>query len=284
VKRNAPFVVLSLVCLAALPAYAQFPGQGDDVIPSFGSFQIQVDKKLGSLFTGCPGYNSATNVFQSPTLSDPQARIGRSNAIKEGSPEDVSGVPVGADKTVIGSNSHAHTSAAKGTRKIHTEIRSLNMVSTSPGPPVRVRAGVWYGGAGRQSPPPPGSVSSGETKSQAGASDDPKKDFPAHSSFDVYAQIDLPACGSFPGGTFYNKAPVILKAEGLPAVPPKVVFLQDTSANGIPILALEDHGALWHKNQVVGCLVLAGNGVGVSSEEFANTMRRQHGGRCASAM
>lgn len=138
-----------------------------------------------------------------------------------------------------------------------------------------------YGNAGRQSSPPPGSVSSGETKAQAGASDGPKKDFPAHSSFDVYAQIDLPACGGFPGGTLYNKEPLILKAASLAAVPPNVVFVQDTSTNGIPILFLEDHGTLWHKNQVAGCLVLAGNGVGISSEEFASTMRRQRGGRCA---
>lgn len=280
-KTNALLlVVVGFVCLASLPTYAQFPGQGDDVIQSFGSFQIQVDKKFGSLFAGCPGYNSATGIFQSPTLYDPQARIGRSNVIKEGSPEDANGVPVGTAKTVVGNRSHSH-SAAKGTRKFHTEIRSLNMVPYPSGPAVRVRAGVWYGNAGRQSPPPPGSVSSGETKSQAGAGDDPQRDFPAYGSFDVYAQIDLPACGSFPGGTFYNKEPLILKAEGLAAVPPKVVFVQDTSTNGTPVLFLGDHGTLWHKNQVAGCLVLAGNGVGVSSEEFANTMRRQRGGRCA---
>ncbi len=283
-KYPLTFVVLSLFCLATLPAYAQFPGQGDDVIQSYGSFQIQVDKKFGTLFTGCPGYNSATNLFQSPTLYDPQARIGRSNAIKEGSPEDASGVPVGTAKTMVGSNSHWHAPAAKGTRKIHTEIRSLNLVTYPSGPPVRVRAGIWYASAAKQSPPPPGSVSGGETKSHAGASDDPRKDFPAHSSFDVYAQIDLPACGGFPGGTLYNKEPLILKADGLAQVPPKVVFVQDPSANAIPILFSEDHGTLWHKNQVVGCLVMAGNGVGVGSEEFANTMRGQRGGRCAGAM
>ena len=103
-NRRLLAVVLTLVALAGLPAYAQFPAQGDDNTTSLGSFRVNIATKFQPLFANCPAYNGKTNVLQSPTLFDSQTDVGRSSPITDGSNLDVNGVAVGAANTVVGEN------------------------------------------------------------------------------------------------------------------------------------------------------------------------------------
>src|SRR5215471_10999572 len=82
-------VSLALLLLAAMPAVAQFPAQGDDLTTSLGSFQIQVTNNFAGLFAGCPGYTATTQILKSPTLYDPATLVGRSNVINDGDNNDV---------------------------------------------------------------------------------------------------------------------------------------------------------------------------------------------------
>jgi hypothetical protein len=92
---------LSLVVLAGIPAFAQFPAQGDDTTTSLGSFQVNIAAQFQPLFAGCPAYNATTNMLQSPTLFDPATDIGRSSAITAGSAAETNGVPVGGANDTV---------------------------------------------------------------------------------------------------------------------------------------------------------------------------------------
>jgi hypothetical protein len=111
-----------------------------------------------------------------------------------------------------------------GTHELHTEVRSLRMTPLSPpGNAPAVRAGVWYNSPLAKMVPP-ARISPGEIEAHAGPN--PGPDLPASSFFDIFVQVDLPACGGFPGGILYNSVPLIVKNMNLPAIPPKVVYLR----------------------------------------------------------
>lgn len=264
------------VALATISAYPQgtFPPLGDDVTSSLGSFRINIAPQFQSMFANCPAYNATNNVLSSPTLYDSGTRIGRSSSINDGSTgnnSDVGGVQVGSALTMVAESALipppgfpcsgvSPCSAGNGTHEVHTEVRSLKMVDLG-GSGAAVRAGIWYDSA-TQSSNTPSRISPGEVESQAGPNPPLNSDFPASSYFDVFAQVDLPKCGGFPGPTtLYNLMPLVVKNSHLIGFPPKVVYLHDAST-AVPILFLHDNPGFWHKDDILGYFLLAGHGIG----------------------
>jgi hypothetical protein len=70
----------------------------------------------------------------------------------------------------------------------------------------------------------------------------------------------------FPGATIYNTVPLIVKNSNLPALPPRVVYLHDTSTV-VPILLLNANPGKWNANDILGYFVLAGPGVGFTNSQ-----------------
>lgn len=272
-------ILLVLAGLAALPLYAQnFPPRGDDHTASFGQFWILIDPPYQSLFAGCPAYNATTHVLESPLLYDNITTvIGRSASINEGSPQDNGGVPVGTAGTMVRDAGMvappSFTPIAPGSHEIHTELRHLNLFTYGAGPMARVRAGVCYNGTTCSSPPPPNRISRGEIVSNHTPAGSPP-DFPARSYFDVFAQIDIPACGGFPGAIVFNQNPLLVHTPSISSFPPAgVVYMHDTSsAVGVKFL---DNAPKWKKNQRLGCVILAGHGIIPTFPHRAATMEKE---------
>jgi len=265
-KRKLWFsILLVLASLAARPLYPQnFPPRGDDHTASFGQFWILIDPPYQPLFAGCPAYNSTTHVLASPVLYDSATTvIGRSDPIKEGSPQDNGGVPVGSAGTIVKDAGMvpppSFTPIAPGSHEVHTELRHLNLLTWGAGPMARVRAGVCYNSTTCATPPPPNRISRGEVVSNHVPAGSPP-DFPARSYIAVFAQIDVPACGGFTGATVFNQNPLRVHTPTLTSFPPDgVVYIHDTSS--ITAVKFLGNGAKWKKNQRLGCVVLAGHGV-----------------------
>jgi hypothetical protein len=284
-NRRLLAVVLMAIALAGSAAYAQqFPLRGDDITSSLGSFRVNIATEFQPLFANCPIYNRNTNVLQSPTLNDPGTIIGRSDPITDGSVgnnSDVGGVFVGSANTLVSEGMlipPPHFSFGAGTREVHTEVRSLHM--TGPGN-AAVRAGVWYNSATATSTPP-ARISPGEVESRSGPHGLPQNDFPASSFFDVFVQVDIPACGNFPGATLYNIMPLIVKNTNLLGFPPKVSYLHDASSI-VPILFLNADTAnppRWQADDILGYFLLAGHGVGVAQSDFETFMAGQPDATC----
>jgi hypothetical protein len=119
---------------------------------------------------------------------------------------------------------------------------------------------VRAGASASSTPPSPGEVES------ESASGNPTNDFPARSFFDVYVQITLPACGTggFTGATLFNRhnQPLIVQASNLTALPPTVVYEHNASSE-VPIL-FATAGRQWKREELLGCIILAGHQVGVA--------------------
>lgn len=312
---NMPKQILTIIVgsllLVVLPAYSQqyppFPGLGDDMTTSLGSFKIQIAPQFASLFTSCSGYVPSSGIFTSPTLYDPGTWIGRSNVTLDDSPFRKGSVPAGSTRTVVPEDTLIQPpsfpcsgittcSSGPGTRVVHTEIHSLNMTAVPPPTPsITVRAGIYYDDTPYQTDPP-FRPSVGLVASQSGPSNNPALDFPASSFFDVYAKVDIPSstCSALPSGmtiTLYNSMPLIVTNSQLTQFPPKVVYLHDASTI-VPILFEYDGPPLgpggtplWHKNDKLGCFVLAGHGVGFSNSQsdtttFNNYMAGQTNSPC----
>jgi hypothetical protein len=256
-----------VACLAAVPLCAQnFPAKGDDTVGSFGAFWILIEPAYQPMFAGCPAYNATTHVLTSGNLYEPVTVIGRSASIKENSPGDNNGVPVGSANVMVKDagmvTPAGFTPIAANSNEVHTEMHRLMLATWPPVPPAnqaRVRAGVCYNSTTCSSPPPPNRISRGEVVSN-NATPGAAPDFPARSYFNVFAQIDIPACGGFPGATVFNGKPLIVYTPSIPNFPPTgVVYTHDSSsAVGVKFVA---NGSKWKKNERLGCVILAGHGV-----------------------
>jgi hypothetical protein len=296
-KKCLLATILSLIVFAAMPVFAQFPPQGDDATSSLGSFKVFIASKFVGLFNNpppnsCPLYDPNSNILSSPSqLFDPGTVIGRSNPITDGSPPDLNGLPVGSADTIVSENmlipppgfpcsGLTGCSSGTGTREVHTEVRSLHMTGSG----AAVRAGIWYNSP-KGASTPPAHISPGEVESQSGPSNDPTKDFPASSYFDIFVQVDVPACGLFPGATLYNLMPLVVKNNQVNQFPPKVVYLHDSSSI-VPILFLNNDTAnppRWQKDDILGYFVLVGHGVGFGTgdlNQFNTIMQGQSNATC----
>jgi len=281
-RKNLFAVLLIAIALATVPAFAQFPGRGNDLTTSLGSFQIQINNNLVPLFNGCPAFDATSKILKSPTMYDPATIVGRSNVIADGDANDQNGVPVGTAGTNVSESmlfpppgfpcfGIAGCSSGATTREVHTEVRSLKL----SGGGAAVRAGLWYDSA-TATTDPPSRISPGEVESQSGPGGAPANDFPASSFFDIFVRVDVPACGGFPGATLYNSSPLLVKNSSLTQFPPRVVYLHDSSTI-VPILFLYDNLPAWHKDDILGYFLLAGHGVGFTNsqsdiDEFNNYM------------
>ncbi|HEY6348095.1 MAG TPA: hypothetical protein VI636_01675 [Candidatus Angelobacter sp.] len=304
------------------PAPIPFGPAGNDVTTSLGSFKIQVVSQFASLMSACPNYDPTTRILSSPTLFDPATIIGRSDPSLAGhdianTPFEVGAVNVGFAGIVINKDrllppptypcftdnpstpmqppDHGPCASGPGTRKVDTELRSLKM-SNLPGASglaITVRAGMHYSEDPFQPTPFADIMTSpGKVQSRSGPSNDPTRDFPATSFFNVYVKVDLPPnyCGpGFPGVTLYNQDPLKVVNKMLTQFPPRVVYLHDASSI-VPILFLVDgppgpNGPMWHRGDVLGYFLLAGHGVGFGSSQsdvtqFQNFMSTQSNAAC----
>lgn len=308
------------------PAPVPFGPAGNDVVPSLGSFKIKVVSKFVPLASTCQNWDATNNILFSTTLSDPGTVIGRSEVSLAGhdianTPFEVGAVNVGVAGTVINKDrllppptypcftdtpttppsppsppDHGPCVSGVGTRKVDTEIRSLKMSSLpgALGPAVTVRAGMHY----NEDPFQPNQfmdimTSPGKVQSRSGPSNDPTRDFPATSFFNVYVKVDLPpgycAGGKSPGFTLYNQDPLKVVNKMLTQFPPRIVYLHDASSI-VPILFLTDSPpgvpVPWHRGEVLGYFVLAGHGVGFNANtpgdvsEFETDMSGQSNTAC----
>jgi len=122
---------------------------------------------------------------------------------------------------------------------------------------------------------PAGTVSPGEV-----APTTPGGDFPARSIFKVYVHIALPGCGTggFAGTTLYNRYPseplIVKNAEDLHSLPPGGVIYVHDETSVVPIRFLSDNPGHWKKDQVLGCIIFAGHGLGEPKESEAEGKRR----------
>ena len=300
-------LVATLCCalaLSAVSAYAQmFPPQGNDNTNSLASFKVQIMPQFVSLFyhsnspnppSICPGFDPSTNILSGPQMFDQQTIIGRSSPIPggDGSAADLGGVPVGQPfQSIQVSNVNesmlipppgfpcggvSGCGSGPGTHEVHTEVESLHLTGSG----AAVRAGQWYNSSAGTSWPP-AKISPGEVQSQSGPGG--LSDFPASSFFDVFVQVDMPACpafpNAFPGGTLYNLMPLVVKNNQVRSFPPTVVYLHDASSI-VPILFLNDNPGFWHKDDILGYFLLVGHGVGVSSGDFNTFMTGQPNATC----
>lgn len=157
------------------------------------------------MFAGCPGWNSP--ILTSLTMYDPATKVGRSNALLDGSAADTAGVQVGTAGTIVSENmlsappgfpcQGATGACASGanTREIHTEVRSLKMVNLGGGQPV-VRSGIWYDNANIQQPP--SKVSPGEVESHSGPNGAPANDLPVPASLIFLSRLTCRPAADFP--------------------------------------------------------------------------------------
>jgi len=279
----------------------QYPPQGNDSTSSLGSFKIKVMPQFVSLFynpgppaIACPGFDPATNILSSPSLSDPATLIGRSMEIPDDSSGDVNGVPVGIPSGIIQPTNVSESmlipppgfpcggvsncSSGPNTAEVHTEVESLRLL----GGGAAVRAGQWYNNASTPTWPPH-KISPGEVESQSGPNGTAATFFPASSFFDVYVQVDMPACpaftNAFPGGTLYNLMPLVVKNNQVTSFPPQVVYLHDATSI-VPILFLTDKPGFWHRDDILGYFLLVGHGVGSTQNDFDTFMGKQSNATC----
>lgn len=322
IRKHLYATALSIIVLAGSGIYAQSgPGQGNDSTSSMGSFKIDVNPNFANLFYHlnpppaapdvCPGYDLSTNTLFSPSpMTDGGTLIGRSDPIPDGSnasppypagpPSDLGGAPVGLPTDVILPSTVSESmlipppgfpcggvkttcSSGTGTPEIHTAVESLLLTgSYLNGGPVAVRAGQWYNDA-KNKKWPPNKISPGEVESQNGPT--ATTFFPASSFFDIFVQVDLPACplaftNHFPGGTLYNLMPLVVKNNNVQSLPPQVVYLHDSSSL-VPILFLnDDPGGLWHKDDILGYFLLVGHGVGMQQSDFDKFIGGQPNATC----
>jgi len=257
-------LVVAGLALLAIPIASQtsFPGKGDDVTRTYGKLYLYVAPDFRDLLNGYAGFDPKARRWVSPFLYDPATQIGRSAPHEDGSTKDKQGTEVGTANSKVADidfwEMPAEFKGPAGTREIHTELRSLRMGY----PGMAIRAGIQA----KDQPP-----SYGEIQSQSGNSQDPKKDFPAKSFFNVFAEVDIPNLGGKSVVTLYNKKPMLLTDDAVTSFPPETVY-RHVSSSAVEILFKDDNPGKWSKDDVLGYLVLAGHGVKVGINPFTKKL------------
>lgn len=231
---------------------------GDDTTSSLGAFVVLVRQQFRSMFADYPGYDPSNYNLRSPRLFDNGGTIiGRSDMHYDGDPDDATGVPTGTAMTSVGDNDFTLVpdgfQGPAGTEEIHTEIHALNMVHVSG---AAVRAGI-------EAPSRP--MSPGEIESMPGNS----YGLPGESFFNVFVEVDIPDHPYTPWGahmTVANDDPLLVTADNLLVLPPRVVYIHDNSS-AVPVIFQNSNSPMWDSGDVMGYLVLAGHGVNMTLDD-----------------
>src|ERR1017187_3858918 len=277
---------LSLCALVAAPrSEAQvFPAQGVDTTPSMGVFRITVDPAFYPLVAAAgalvayPGYNATGGKLTSPLCIDNATTIGRSNPKSRfyAFPQPLG---LGSWDVINGYGDYPAIpflwfAAPARTEEVLTEIKSFNLLSVAPG------------SDGRQCPPDPriptvplawpmvrAGTFAGVTPRRIGilqenvANGAAAPDFPAHSFFDIFVNVNLPPIPGtvssidFPvtGAVLYNDSPLIITNLNLGGFPPQVVYIHGETP-AVPLKFKTSNPPYWNAGDVFGYLVLAGHG------------------------
>ena len=290
-SRKSALLLIPTLALALLgtPAETQaqtfnsFPA-GDDQTFTMGQFQIILDQRWVKIFDALVTNSPLNNVtvtrrgglrlykkggtLISPTMYDPQTRIGRSDNFGFGSPVTYAGALAGQapGRTYVKASQvvvhPAWPTPPNGAREIHTFIKSMNMTdafTTHLGFSVK---------AGMQAPTRP--VCAGQVEGGSAASD-----FPANSFFNVYVEVNIPGGGSLPPIQLVNVEPLLVLHTNITYLPPHVVYYHgNTEAVSIYFntnMIIHDpntgNDIQVHRGDLFGQLQLAGHGANFSSVE-----------------
>jgi hypothetical protein len=262
-----------------------FPGQGDDTTGSMGVFRITVDpafrplmNPLGAL-VAYTGYQPSVGKLTSPLCIDNATTIGRS-APHSRFYAAAFPVPVGAGSwdSISGYGDYSAipslwASAVAPTEEVLTEIRSFALLSVAdrpdqhcpPDPRIPSVPLNWpMVKAGPDAGVTPRSLGMVQENVANGAAN---PDFPAHSFFDIFVEVNLPPLPgtesgvAFPvtGAVLYNDSPLIITNLNLTSFPPQVVYIHgETTA--VPLKFKVSHPPYWNAGDIFGYLVLAGHG------------------------
>ena len=273
--------------LATQPGRAQiFPAQGDDSTFSMGVFRITVDPAFRPLMdpagalVAYTGYAPLSGRLTSPLCIDNTTTIGRSARharVYTGSFP----IPIGAGSwdSIASYASYPAiptlwSGALAPTEEVLTEVKSFMLLSVTPGPTGKhcppdpripsvplnwpmVKAGTFAGVS-------PRSLGMVQENAANGAAN---PDFPAHSFFDIFVEVNLPPLpgtvsgGAFPptGAVLYNDSPLIITNLNLTGFPPTVVYIHgETTA--VPLKFKTAKPPYWNAGDIFGYLVLAGHG------------------------
>jgi hypothetical protein len=260
-----------------------FPGQGDDTTPSMGVFQITVDPAFYPLvqpagaLVAYPGFNTSNGQLTSPLCIDSSTTIGRT------APHSrfyTFPVPLGAGSwdTINGYGDYAFipalwSGAASPTEEVLTEIKSFVLSSTSgstgeqcpPDPRIPQVPVMWpMVSAGTGAGVTPRSLGIVQENVPNGAA---PPDFPAHSFFDIFVNVNLPPIGgtesgiAFPGtgAVLYNDSPLIITNLDLTSFPPSVIYIHGETP-AVPLKFKVSNPPYWTAGDIFGYVVLAGHG------------------------
>ena len=262
-----------------------FPAQGDDTTSSMGVFRVTINPAFYSLvapagaLVAYPGYNGVAGKLTSPLCIDNATTIGRSgrNTVPYPAAFPVA-IGAGSWDTILGYGDYAAipalwSGAPVNTEEVLTEIKSFNLMSVSssagqqcpPDPRIptvplawpMVKAGTFAGVAPRSLGIVDENVPNGVAN----------PDFPAHSFFDVFVEVNLPPIAgtvsstAFPGGgaVLYNDLPLIITNLNLTSFPPQVVYIHGITP-AVPLKFRNGNAPYWNAGDVFGYLVLAGHG------------------------
>lgn len=269
-----------------------FPAQGDDTTGSMGVFRVTVSPAFYSLvgasgaLVAYPGYNPAGAKLTSPLCIDSSTTIGRSGRNARPYPGSFPiAIGAGSWDSIASYASYAFIPAlwsgtAANTEEVLTEIKSFNLLSVTPGsagqhcPPdpripevplawPMVRAGTFAGVT-------PRSLGMVQENVVNGAAN---PDFPAHSFFDIFVEVNLPpiagtvSSAAFPGtgAVLYNDTPLVITNMNLTSFPPDVVYIHgETTA--VPLKFRVANPPYWVAGDIFGYLVLAGHGTTTNAD------------------
>jgi hypothetical protein len=267
-----------------------FPGQGDDTTGSMGVFRITVDPAFRPLMNpvgalvAYTGYHPSDGKLTSPLCIDSATTIGRSAPHSRFYTFPVP-LGLGSWDSIAGYAAYPAipslwAGAAAPTEEVLTEIRSFALLS------------VGAGTAGQHCPPDPripdvplnwpmvkAGPDAGVTLRSLGmvqenvANGAANPDFPAHSFFDIFVEVNLPPLPgtksgvAFPvtGAVLYNDSPLIITNLNLTSFPPEVVYIHgETTA--VPLKFKVANPPYWAAGDIFGYLVLAGHGTTTNAD------------------
>jgi hypothetical protein len=294
-EGHSPIVkVVALVCAVLLGlsggqralAAVVFPPQGDDVTSSLGVFKIVVDPLFRPLlsptgpptsFVGYTGFHTSDGRLTSPMLYDSSTIIGRSNP---NSRFYLFPQPLGAGSwdTILGYGDYPGipffwAAAPPPTEEVLTEIKTFvlktinaatgqectnTLVPTAPPNYPMVKAGTFAGVAPRSLGIVQENVANGAAP----------PDFPAHSFFDIFVEVNLPplpgteSSVAFPptGAVLTNGVALVVTNLNLNDFPPEVIYIHGGNTNAVPLMFKFDNPPYWAAGDLFGTLVLAGHG------------------------